>query len=173
MAAQARIVLFSLGFDPGSNTARLAAPRTVEMDHPASQARYGPGSRRWGAGAIGWRVIGANNRELGRGALPAGSVDEACQAVRAAQLTFGRRVARVMLDAGAFWSWHISLDGDPVAVSSRGTTDSASATTASNSSAPSFRQRRWSGGPRTDLPRRAAGYSPFRPSRASLSSGPT
>lgn len=120
MAAQARIVLFSWVLTPAATRPDSPLPGPSRWTTRPPQARYGPGSRRWGAGAIGWRVIGANNRELGRGALPAGSVDEACQAVRAAQLTFDRQMSRVLLDAGAFWSWHMSLDGHPVTVSSRG-----------------------------------------------------
>jgi hypothetical protein len=119
MAAQGRIVLFSWVSAPAATRTEsrpLGPPRTTGGPSPASRGITSPPR---GGALIGWRAIGANNRELGRGAHPSRSVDEACQALQAARLTFGRQVARVTLDAEAGWSWHISLDAEPLAVSAR------------------------------------------------------
>jgi hypothetical protein len=119
MAAQARIVFFPWIWNP------KAAPLDLLPSAPSKWATRASGNRdiaprRMVTGLFGWRVIGANNRELGRGANPAGSVQEAYRAVRAAQLTFGRQAAGVMPHTGGSWSWHLSLDDVRVAESSRG-----------------------------------------------------
>lgn len=120
MAAQARIALFSWIWTPAATRLDSPPPGPSTWTARPSQRRHAVASPRGSTRGVGWRVIGANNRELGRCARPTDSVDEACQAVRSAQLTFGRQATRVMLDADACWSWHISLDADPLAVSSRG-----------------------------------------------------
>jgi hypothetical protein len=120
MAAHARIVLFSWVWTPAVLLLESPPPGPSRSATRPSQGRSGVGSRRGRPDVVGWRVIGANNRELGRGAHPAESVTEACQAVHAAQLTFGQHVTRILRDDVTGWSWHTSLDGDPVTVSSRG-----------------------------------------------------
>jgi hypothetical protein len=120
MAAQARIVLFPWVWTP------LAARLDSPTPGPSNQAtrpprrRNGVEPRRGDAGVVGWRVIGANNRELGRGARPSRGVDEALQAVQRAQLTIGGQVGRVAMIACGGWLWRLSLDEDTVAVSGRG-----------------------------------------------------
>ena len=73
-----------------------------------------------GAGLVGWRVLGANNRELGRSAAPFWRADEAYQAVYEAQAALARTVTRLWADDLGQWFWNITLDDDQVAVSSRG-----------------------------------------------------
>jgi hypothetical protein len=119
MAGHARIVVYTWIRTPGAvvpEPARRQAPRTG----PPLRGRDQTASRRVGPGLVGWRVIGANNRELGRAAGPAWKVDEAYQAVHEAQLAFDRTTTHLGADAVGTWSWHISLGSEVVAVSSRG-----------------------------------------------------
>jgi hypothetical protein len=115
MAGQARIVLFAWVRTPSVTQ----HDRTSTWTEPRSRARSQGPSRPLGSGLVGWRVIGANNRELGRGAQPSWRVDEAYQSVQAAQMALDRTVTRFSTDPIAGWSWHISLDGEEIAFSSR------------------------------------------------------
>ena len=72
-----------------------------------------------GAGLVGWRALGANNRELGRAASPSKSIEEACATVRATQFAFVHTTTRIVRDAGVGWAWRIRLDGECVVASSR------------------------------------------------------
>jgi hypothetical protein len=65
-------------------------------------------------------VIGANNRELGRGSRPSWRADEAYQAAREAQVALDLAVTRYWVDDIGRWFWNVSLAGEPIAVSSRG-----------------------------------------------------
>jgi hypothetical protein len=74
------------------------------------------------AGGVGWRLLGANNRELGRSALAYPDAESALDAVTAV-----RRLARVGAAhivhelAAAPWVWHLENDGGVVvATSGRG-----------------------------------------------------
>ncbi|MFF3399003.1 hypothetical protein ACFYW6_10830 [Streptomyces sp. NPDC002659] len=69
---------------------------------------------------VGWRLVGANNRELGRSADAFGGLAE-CQAA-VAQLREKVAAARVLLtmgDAAGSWTWRLEIDGQAVAVSGR------------------------------------------------------
>lgn len=71
------------------------------------------------AGGVGWRLLGANHRELGRS--PAGFADaERCAAaverLRAAAVAGTPRLRRT---EDGLWTWRLELDGLPVAVAAR------------------------------------------------------
>jgi hypothetical protein len=69
-----------------------------------------------------WRLIGANNRELGRGARPYWRVQETYQAVHQAQVTLDRTATRFWTNDVGRWFWTLSLDDDQIVTSSRGYT---------------------------------------------------
>jgi len=73
-------------------------------------------AREW----YGWRLIGANNRELGRSARSFVSYPQTRWAVRSLQKEHDRLVPRSLADpATGRWSWRVELDNQPVAVSAR------------------------------------------------------
>ncbi len=68
----------------------------------------------------GWRLMGANNRELGRSAAGFGSYQGARLAVRRLQQGVGRVVQHSTADpTTGRWGWQVDLDGASVAVSGR------------------------------------------------------
>ncbi|MFF3242825.1 hypothetical protein ACFYWY_03590 [Streptomyces sp. NPDC002870] len=69
---------------------------------------------------VGWRLVGANNRELGRSAEVFGSLAE-CQAAvtRLREKVAGARVLLTMPDAAGSWTWHLEIEGRAVAVAGR------------------------------------------------------
>ncbi len=68
----------------------------------------------------GWRLMGANHRELGRSAESFDSYPAARRAVLDLQQHVTRMVARTVADpATGRWSWRLELDGRAVAVSGR------------------------------------------------------
>lgn len=119
MAGQARIVLY-----PGKGNAttiqKSSTPlmKSLRTDRP-SRGGYG-GSRKALTALVGWRLIGGNNRELGRGAHPIESIIKAHQAIHQAQLAFAQHEVRMLLHPVTGWGWHILVAGERVAVSSRG-----------------------------------------------------
>jgi len=67
-----------------------------------------------------WRLMGANNRELGRSALRYESYAGARQAVGRLQRHADQLVCTTVVDPGTGrWGWRIELDGGAVAVSGR------------------------------------------------------
>jgi hypothetical protein len=111
-----------------------AAPRSgaagLSESVSASVTKSGPGTvaasiAGYGLIPVGpalplWRLIGANNRELGRLAAPAVEGDTCCDAL--ARLTVGAAAAtsRIKLDGGTgSWSWLLELRGVVLAVSGR------------------------------------------------------
>jgi hypothetical protein len=117
MAGQARIVLYNWVRAVDARRHELATDSlTLELPRGRGWAE----SRRNGAGLVGWRVLGANNRELGRSAVPFWLADEAYQAVHVVQTVLERTVSRFWADDIGEWFWSISLDGGQLAVSSRG-----------------------------------------------------
>jgi len=120
MAGQARIVLYSWVRAVGARHHELAPDRLATLASQSSAGRGRAESRKTGAGLVGWRVLGANNRELGRSAGPFWRADEAYQAVHEAQAVLERTVTRFWADDLGEWFWNISLDGEQLAVSSRG-----------------------------------------------------
>ncbi|WP_326575993.1 hypothetical protein OIE69_25605 [Actinacidiphila glaucinigra] len=113
--------------DPGSSqegSSRTARPGGgARPDGPDRRGRDERGDRHdrpGAAAAVGWRLVGANNRELGRSAGTYASLVE-CQA---AVLLLREHIAQVraqlsMADAGGTWTWRVELGGRDVAVSGR------------------------------------------------------
>src|SRR5215467_5183199 len=67
-----------------------------------------------------WRLMGANNRELGRSALSYPSYPGARRAVRYLQQHANRLVRTTVIDpATGRWGWRLDLDDKAVAVSGR------------------------------------------------------
>jgi hypothetical protein len=120
MAGQARIVLYNWVRAVGARHHELSPDRLATLTSQPSQGRDRAEARKMGAGLVGWRVLGANNRELGRSAGPFWRPDEAFQAVHEAQAVLDRTVTRLWADDLGEWFWNVSLDDDQVAVSSRG-----------------------------------------------------
>jgi hypothetical protein len=101
---------FQLLFGPASvHPYRMAWPTTADppgTPHPAD----------W----YGWRLMGANNREVGRNAMSFLSYPLARHAVGRLQHHADRLVQRTTVDpVTGRWSWLLELDGDPVVVSGR------------------------------------------------------
>ena len=99
---------------------RMARPTTVpDALGPSATLRAGE-PEAGGGDWYGWRLMGANNRELGRSAVSFASYPLAGQAVRHLQRHAERLVRRTLVDpATGRWSWRLDLDDEPVAVSSR------------------------------------------------------
>lgn len=73
-----------------------------------------------GEKAVGWRLIGANNRELGRSAAMFGGHVECRAAVNELREKIaGARVLMTMSDAAGSWTWRLEIDGRSVAVAGR------------------------------------------------------
>jgi hypothetical protein len=103
-------VRFQLLFGPASvHPYRMGWPTTVD---PAAIAQA--------ADWYGWRLMGANNREVGRNAMSFLSYPLARHAVARLQHHADRLVRRTLVDpVTGRWSWRLELDGEPVAVSGR------------------------------------------------------
>ncbi|MGW1884825.1 hypothetical protein [Streptomyces sp. NPDC001970] len=69
---------------------------------------------------VGWRLVGANNRELGRGAEAFGSLAE-CQAAvgELREKVAGARLLMSMSDAASNWTWRVEIEGRVFAVAGR------------------------------------------------------
>lgn len=67
---------------------------------------------------VAWRVLGANNRELGRsvGVYPLG---QAREQILALQAEAGRLTSAMVVADGGGWIWRASLDGTLVATAAR------------------------------------------------------
>lgn len=120
MSAHPRIVLFpwlSKVTDPGASVSDKI------VQHPTSapwrQRNYAAARMARGSGLVGWRALGANNRELGRAAQPAIGLEAAIEAVHAVQADLAQAVTRTVREAGVGWSWRILVDGEWVVTSSR------------------------------------------------------
>jgi hypothetical protein len=120
MAGQARIVLYSWVRAVGARHQQPASDRLSVLTSESAQGRDWAESRKIGAGLVGWRVLGANNRELGRSAGPFWQVEEAYQAAHEAQAVLKGTVTRFWADDLGAWFWNIDLDGEELAVSGRG-----------------------------------------------------
>ena len=69
---------------------------------------------------MGWRLLGANNRELGRSAYVYTDTADALLAVQALRATAALLTMNQERDAAGQWRWWAALDGTLVAVSGRG-----------------------------------------------------
>lgn len=78
-----------------------------------------PGPVRTGAPL--WRLVGANNRELGRAPEPSGGQSATCcEAVARLQARLPTASGRIKLaGTGTTWSWTVEGDGELLAVSGR------------------------------------------------------
>ncbi|GAA1949297.1 hypothetical protein [Catenulispora subtropica] len=77
-----------------------------------------PGPARTGAPL--WRLVGANNRELGRAPEAVAGEGTCCEAVLALQAKLPDASGRVKLAGTAnTWSWTVECDGELLAVSGR------------------------------------------------------
>ena len=113
MSTSARIVLFPwvaaapvTGTLPGATTPR----QRITALRGASRSR---------GSLVGWRALGANNRELGRAAAGLTSTAAALDAVEVAQTGLAAGVRRIVHHAGVGWSWRITLDDEWLVSSSR------------------------------------------------------
>ena len=68
---------------------------------------------------VGWRTLGANNRDLGRAASAASGIEQSCESVHLLQGAFAQTTSRLVREAGVGWVWRIQLDDELVVVSSR------------------------------------------------------
>jgi hypothetical protein len=118
-------VRFQLLFGPSS-----AHPYRMDWSQPTDGAAAGtsttgadgrsassrPVGREW----YGWRLMGANNRELGRSARSYPSYPVVRKAVRDLQQHANRLVRSTVIDpATGRWGWRLDLDDRTVAVSGR------------------------------------------------------
>lgn len=80
--------------------------------------RTGNGDR--GETYTAWRLLSANNRELGRGLAPYTDEDACRRAVLRLTVEIGRTTAVMCREqATAMWGWRLDFDGDPLAQSAR------------------------------------------------------
>lgn len=67
-----------------------------------------------------WRLVGANNRELGRMALGMGELVSCCEGMELLRGGLERAVTRVKPAVSAdAWGWALEIDGVTVAISGR------------------------------------------------------
>lgn len=82
---------------------------------PADRAAMHPREARWA-----WRLLGGNNRELGRSSRPYGSVAECAAAIDRLRTSPAGLVASLAADPrSGHWYWETALDGQSVAVAPR------------------------------------------------------
>ncbi len=83
-----------------------------------------PGARLVGAvgdGGVGWRLLGSNNRELGRSAVSYPDAEAALHAVGRVRELAPDGEAHILHHRGTTsWAWHLEEDGVLVANSGRG-----------------------------------------------------
>jgi hypothetical protein len=109
-------VRFQLLFGPAStHPYRMSRPEHDDAD---------PTERRWSGNGVqdwyGWRLMGANNRELGRSARSFASYPLARRAVMHLQQHADQLVRSTEVDpATGRWRWRLDLDNTAVAISGR------------------------------------------------------
>lgn len=69
---------------------------------------------------VSWRLLGPNNRQLGRGPEPLALADAPSALERLRAAADELVVVAVASSPGPLWRWRGELDGEPVAVSARG-----------------------------------------------------
>ncbi|WP_330295145.1 hypothetical protein [Streptomyces sp. NBC_00503] len=80
-----------------------------------------------GPDAVTWRLVGANNHELGRSPYVHGTLADCCEAVERLQERIEEAAPLVTMSTGTSagatgtgaWTWQLALDGDCAAVSTR------------------------------------------------------
>ena len=79
-----------------------------------------PGGGRLGSW-VAWRIVSGNNREMGRSAVVFEDLASCLAGIEELQNADERLEPRMSLDSRrSHWWWSIGLDGQPVAMSSRG-----------------------------------------------------
>jgi hypothetical protein len=74
-----------------------------------------------GAGGVGWRLLGANNRELGRSALAYVDAEAAHDSIDRVRVLAVAGDAHIVHDQiSGLWGWHLDDSGALVANSGRG-----------------------------------------------------
>lgn len=70
---------------------------------------------------VAWRLLGANNRELGRSAVWYPDRDSCLEAVHSLQREIGAVTSAItaVANPGGAWSWQLAVRGRPVAVAGR------------------------------------------------------
>ena len=70
---------------------------------------------------VGWRLLGANNRELGRSPVWYPDVESCRDAVRTLKREIGAVTSAITANArpGGAWSWRLAVSGTPVAIAGR------------------------------------------------------
>ncbi|MGQ0626315.1 MAG: hypothetical protein ACT4PP_16915 [Sporichthyaceae bacterium] len=66
-----------------------------------------------------WRLLGPNNRELGRSAQAYSDAATARAGIGFLRRQLDHLDARVGCDSGGTWTWRLDLDGRPVAIAAR------------------------------------------------------
>ena len=82
-----------------------------------------PGGRLSGGsvGGVGWRLLGANNRELGRSSLSYVDAEAALASIGRVRALVSSGEAHIVHDRGTgLWAWHLDDAGALVANSGRG-----------------------------------------------------
>ena len=82
-----------------------------------------PGARLTGSGGggVGWRLLGANNRELGRSAVSFAEAESALAAIGRLRVTAAADVSHVLHDQkSGLWVWQLIDNSVLVATSGRG-----------------------------------------------------
>jgi hypothetical protein len=74
-----------------------------------------------GGGGVGWRLLGSNNRELGRSALSYADAEAALAAIGRVRVLATHGEAHIVHDpSSGHWAWHLEDGGPLVANSGRG-----------------------------------------------------
>jgi hypothetical protein len=73
-----------------------------------------------GKSDIRWRLLSANNRELGRGYAMHASADECLTAIRLMLGALDELIPLTRRREGNLWQWALVADGVPVAISGHG-----------------------------------------------------
>lgn len=70
---------------------------------------------------VAWRLLGANNRELGRSAVWYPGIDSCLESVHVLRREIGGVTSAITAVAspGGAWSWQLTVSGRPVAVAGR------------------------------------------------------
>ena len=91
------------------------------MTRPRFQLVPGARFAGWAGGGVGWRLLGPNNRELGRSAGPYGDAERALAAIARARETVHSGAAHVLQHRDtALWAWQLEDSGVVTATSGRG-----------------------------------------------------
>ncbi|HEV2342956.1 MAG TPA: hypothetical protein VGS97_02580 [Actinocrinis sp.] len=99
--------LFVCSNGAGTHARSVIVPNTL---NPAQKSEH-----------VAWRLLGANNRELGRSPIWYPDVESCREAVRVLKREIGGVTPAIMSvpQPGGAWSWRLAVSGTPVAVAGR------------------------------------------------------